>query len=1053
MRITAIATATLLTLILIFNAAQSADPPTTSTNSPIDYLTQIRPLLSDTCFNCHGPDPASRKADLRLDTLEGQHADLGGYQAILPNNPDESELIARITSTNPDEIMPPPDSGKSLTPDQTQLITRWVQQGAPFQKHWAFVTPTKPATPQTSNPDWEANPIDAFIAARLESESLQPSPQADRTTLIRRLYLDLIGLPPSIQQVDAFLADPSPNAYEKLADQLLASKHHGEKWARWWLDAARYADSDGFEKDKQRSVWFYRDYVINSLNNDKPYDQFIIEQIAGDLLPNPTQDQLVATGYLRNSMINEEGGIDPEQFRMEAMFDRMDAIGKSVLGLTIQCAQCHTHKFDPLTQREYYQMFALINNAHEASVSVYTPQQQMQRAQILESINTIENSLRHTNPDWPQRMAEWEQSVRGNQPEWTIVQPEPEAISTGGQKYIPQPDGSFLAQGYAPTKHNPRFDLNLPPNSPPITGFRIELLTDPNLPHNGPGRSIFGTATLSEINAAFQSQTPDTELKWIGFNPEASTADINPPRKELDPTYDDKSDKKRYTGPAQYAVDGDDLTAWSNDTDPARRNANFKLVAQPSGPIDVSSGGTLQLFLKQRHGGYNSDDNQTYNLGRFRIAITSAPNPTADPLPATVRNIIENIPASQRTQQQTNTVFSHFRTTIPDWNEANTQIESLYAQHPQPTSQLTLLARNQPRQTHMLNRGDFLQPTNEVTGGTPSFLHQLKPSDEPGRLRFAKWLVDPQSPTTARSIVNRVWQSYFGTGLVETSEDLGSQAPKPSHPKLLDYLAVEFMQSGWSLKHLHKLIVTSNTYRQSSTVSDHLLEKDPYNRLLARGPRFRVNAEAVRDIALASSGLLDTTIGGPSAFPPIPDFMIQPPISNGPKPWGDGPQGDSSTLRRALYIFRYRALPYPVLSTFDAPTGEAACVRRDRSNTPMQALVTLNEQIFMQAARALANRAAINVYLSNPDPTPVDSRILTLAFRYCVSRPPNPDELTVLQSLVDQQRKHFTNDPAAASALLDENIQLPTGLTPADLAAYTIAARVILNLDETITKP
>lgn len=1001
-------------LVFSVSAAAAAD---------VDFNRDIRPILSSTCFDCHGPDENKREANLRLDTKEGAFANLDGRFAFVPGKLDASEALRRILSTNPDEMMPPPASKKKLTDAQIALIQQWVEQGAKWSTHWSYSPPVRPRVPDIAVTSGARNAIDHFIRARLEKEKLAQSPEADRITLLRRLSLDLIGLPPTIEEVDAFVNDASNDAYEKQVERLLASPHYGERWGRHWLDAARYADSDGYEKDKSRQVWFYRDWVTDALNRDLPYDQFIIEQIAGDELPNATQDQIVATGFLRNSMCNEEGGIDPEQFRMEAMFDRMDAIGKSVLGLTIQCAQCHTHKYDPLTHEEYYRMFAFLNNDHEANVAVYTPDEQMRRAEIFNGIREIEAELQHKTPDWAERMDRWEDSVRGNQPDWTIVQPEEEDLS-GGQKHYHLADGSILAQGYAPTKHTTTFTVKT--NRETVTAVRLELLNDPNLPINGPGRSVKGTCALSEFElyaAPIGSPEKSTKIKLI-----AATSDVNAQEAELEKIYDDKSGKKRVTGPVAFAIDGREDSAWTTDIGPGRRNEPRKAVFAPEKPLQFSGGMVLTFNLVQKHGGWNSDDNQNYNLGRFRFSVTSAPNAEADPVPVRVREILA-IPRDRRSAAQASAVFSYWRTTVPEWKEANDKIESLWKLHPEGSSQLVLQARDTARATKMLERGDFLKPTKPVEPGVPSFLHSLPSDAPPTRLTFARWLVADNAATTPRAIVNRVWQAYFGIGLVGTSEDLGSQSETPSHPELLDWLAVEFKSQGWSLKNLHRLIVGSATYRQSSHISPELAARDPYNRLLARGPRFRVDAEVVRDIALAASGLLNGRLYGRSVFPPAPDFLFMPPASYGPKVWREEQGADR--YRRATYTFRYRSVPYPALQNFDAPNGDFSCVRRPRSNTPLQALTTLNEPLFVECAKHLAEKTI-------REGGPSDGERIQYAFRRCVSRPPTTNELTVLAELLSKERARQSqgNLPAADR----------------ERATWTVTARVLLNLDETITK-
>ena len=1007
----------------------------------IDFQRDVRPILADNCYKCHGPDAATRKGKLRLDTRE--EALRGGRSkqpAIAPGKPQASELVGRIESTDETEVMPPPKSGKKLTPQQVQVLRRWVAAGANYQQHWALVPPVRPALPKVRDASWVRRPIDAFILARLEREGLKPSPQASKETLLRRLSLDLIGLPPSPEQIDAFRDDASPKAYENAVEKLLASPHYGERWARHWLDAARYADSDGFEKDKPRQVWMYRDWVVNAFNRDLPYDRFIIEQFAGDLLPNPTQDQLVATGFLRNSMINEEGGVDPEQFRMEAMFDRMDALGKSVLGLTIQCVQCHDHKYDPLRQEDYYRLFAYLNDTDEANIAVYTSQEQQKRADIFRGIREIEQDLKHRTPDWREKMAAWEARVRNDRAEWSVVR-----VTNAGdnsQRYVYHEDGSLTAWGYAPTKWSSQFTGKT--DRKRITGIRLEVLTDANLPLGGPGRSPLGLFSLSEITVEVaDAKTPE---KWTRVKLASATADFGNDEKALEPMFDDRAGKKRVTGPVTFAIDGKDDTAWGIDAGPGRRNVDRKAVFVLEKPLDMPNGAVLKFHLKQMHGGWNSDENQNNNLGRFRFSVTSNDHPSADPLPRAVRAIFMRPPDS-RTPAQVDVVFSYWRTTVPEWNEANDRIEALWKQHPIGASQLAMAARPKQRTTFVLKRGDFLKPDRKVTPGAPAALHPMPPQAEPNRLGLAKWLVSRNSPTTARAMVNRVWQAYFGTGLVSTSEDLGTQGETPSHPELLDWLAVEFMDSGWSFKHLHRLIASSATYRQTSRTTPELLQKDPANRLLARAPRFRVEGEVVRDIALSASGLLNPKLGGPPVYPPAPDFLFKPPVSYGPKTWTE--EKEENRYRRALYTFRFRSVPYPVLTNFDTPNGDASCVRRVRSNTALQALTTLNETLFLECARGLAQKAL-------RDGGAADRDRVIYAFRRCTGRKPSPRELDVLLGFLSRQTKKFSapdakpwdlaaNDPARPP-------KLPSGVNPAQTAAWTALARLLLNLDETITK-
>jgi mono/diheme cytochrome c family protein len=1014
----------------------------------VEYQRDVLSLFRERCYKCH--DAQKRTASFRLDVRSmAQRGGESGKPAIVPGASSQSELIRRVATATGDEAMPP--GKEKLTSAQVKLLRDWIDGGANWPDalaneaangHWAFRPPQRPAEPPVKDTSRVRNAIDRFVLARLDKEGLQPSPEADRVTLLRRLSLDLVGLPPTVAEVDAFVADTAPDAYERAVERLLASPHYGERWARQWLDVARYADSDGYEKDKPRRVWFYRDWVVDALNRDLPYDRFVIEQVAGDLLPRATQSQRVATGYLRNSLINEEGGIDPEEFRMEAMFDRMEAVGKGILGLTIQCARCHSHKFDPLTQVEYYRLFAFLNDCYEANIAVYTPDEMMRRADVLRQIHEIEAELKHRNPDWPQRLAAWEAKAKTGQPHWEILRPTVEEVSMAGQRYIPLADGSLLAQGYAPTKHTVRMAVHT--DMSPITAFRLELMTHPNLPLGGPGRSLKGTAALTEFIVQVRPADDLSQLTTVKFA--RASSDFDPPETPLEAVYNDKTDKKRVTGPARFAIDGKEETAWGTDAGPGRRNQSRKAVFTPSEPIRNAHGTLLTFFLKQNHGGWNSDDNQTHNIGRLRLSITNQPGVEADPLPAAVRAAID-LPPEKRTRGQQDAIFAYWRSTVPEWAGENGRIDALWKQYPEGSAQLVLQERETPRPTHVLKRGDFLKPAAAVTPDVPSFLHPLPANAPASRLTFAQWLVDRRSPTTARVLVNRVWQAYFGTGIVETPEDFGLQGEKPSHPELLDWLAVEFMDRGWSLKQLHRLIVTSAIYRQSSRVTPDLLTRDPYNRLLARGPRFRADAEVVRDVALAASGLLNDKVGGPSVFPPLPKFMTVPPVSYGPKTWDEATGPDR--YRRGLYTFRFRSLPYPALQVFDAPAGDFACARRARSNTPLQALTVLNEPVFLECAKALGRKAITDGGYN-------DEQRLAYAFRCCVARKPTAAESAELLGLLGKQKERFRKPDAKPQDLAGDDGKplppVPEGIPPADLAAWTVVARVLLNLDETVTK-
>lgn len=786
----------------------------------IDFATEIRPILSDTCVRCHGPDASQRAADLRLDTAEGALADLGGYAAIVPGKPEESELYLRIAEEVADFRMPPADSGKSLSAEQIELIRQWIAQGAPWEEHWAFTPPERPPVPPVRDSSWVRNPIDAFILAPLEQDGIAPSVTADRATLIRRASLDVIGLPPTPEDVQAFLADERPNAYEHLIDRLLSSPHYGERWGRRWLDNARYADSNGYSIDAPREIWLYRDWVIDALNRDLPFDEFTIDQLAGDLRPEPSMAQLIATGFHRNTPINQEGGIDREQFRIESVIDRVNTTGTVWLGLTIGCAQCHDHKYDPISQLDYFQFFAFLNTVDEPTIPVASAEDVARRDEVNQAVNDYLAGIER-DPDLLKRQHAWEIGLDG----------------AGRQKQS------------------------------------------------------------QEVREAFD----------LPF-----------------------------------------------DNRPAERN---------------------------------------------RVVFAAFIDQSDDPLVTPHRNAIARIKKDL------------------------------------PTIPTTMVIREQkvPRTTHFLMAGDFTRPGDPVEPDVPSVLPPLTSNSDarPNRLDLAHWLVDPQNPLTARVAVNRLWQAYFGRGIVETDEDFGTQGTVPSHPDLLDWLAVELINRGWSLKTMHRLILTSATYRQSSRLRPDLVARDPTNRRLARQSRLRLDAELIRDSALVASGLLTETVGGPSVFPPQPDGVMS--LGQMNRAWvaDTGPD----RFRRGLYTFFWRATPHPLLVGFDAPDATFACTRRTRSNTPLQALMLLNDQAFYEFAQALADR----VLAEGP---PDDAGKLDLVFRLCLARSPDPIELDRLMSFLDAQRRLQSESEGEDSAESRHS----------DRAAWTAIARVLLNLDEFITR-
>lgn len=998
----------------------------------VNFNTQIQPILSQNCYACHGPDEASVEGGLRLDDriLALKGGDSG--KAIVPGDPGKSLIIERITHSDPDEVMPLPEKKERLKPEQIALIKKWIEEGAEWGVHWAFITPERPSVPAVKNTAWVKNPIDHFVLAKLEQQKLAPAPEAASATLLRRLTIDLTGLPPTVEELS------SPFDFNKETDRLLASPRFGERWAREWLDAARYADSAGYEKDLPRYHHFYRDWVVAAMNANMPYDEFIIKQLAGDLLPGATQDDRIATGFLRNSMTNEEGGAKPEQFRIEGVFDRIDAVGKSVLGLTAQCAQCHTHKYDPLTHDEYFGMYAFLNTVEETSIPALTPEEKMTTDEILSKIVGIDTSIREKAPEAEPAFAKWQSEMLAL-PRTAWLALELYQLGDSGQKYWNLPDKSVINMGYAGTRGGESFTSAL--EIPEIRSARLEVMNDPYLPMNGPGRSSKGTGALTEF--VLNAGSDPAKLTKLPFN--KATASVNPPVTPLDPMrFPANADRKpddRTTGPAAFALDGDQKTAWTNERDPARNNDPAVLTFELAEPFKTGGTTHFRYNLSMNHGGFNSDDTQTYNLGRVRLSVaTTLPN-ALDNLPPLVREALET-PAGKRNTEQSGRLFAHWRESNPAFAAENAEIEKLFVKVPPPTWALVAAETKHERETRLFERGEQTHPKHVVKPHVPAFLHPLPPGDPESRLTFAKWLVDPKSPTTARRMVNSLWQAYFGIGLLETSEDFGHQAARPSHPELLDWLAVEFMENGWDMKYIHRLIVQSATYRQASPATPALREMDPKNRLLARGARMRVPAETVRDIQLATSGLLDGKMGGCSVFPPAPGYLFQRPVSYGPKTWDV--ETDSNRYRRALYTFRFRSVPYPMLVAFDAPSGAISCARRSISTSPMQALVTLNEQVSVEAALGLA-------HLILTDTGTLDEK-LSRAFVRCTSRVPDAEEIAALKSIYETT---LAADPAEAKLLLENHNPVTLDLSAhplPELAAATAVARVLLNLDETITK-
>ena len=1001
----------------------------TLADEPVDFGRDILPILSENCYHCHGPDEDERQADFRLDTAEGVLA------ALVHGEPDESELVLRLETDDPDSIMPPADSGFALTDHQKKLFRTWVKEGAKYSRHWAFVTPTKP----------DVKNIDELVDARLAKEKLKRSPVATNEVLCRRLYLDLIGMPPSPKQIDDFVsvaATDRKHAVDSLVTQLQSTDAYAEKWARHWLDVARYADTNGFEKDMPRDQWAWRDWVIRSIANDQPYDQFVIDQLAGDLILDHTQDQLVATGFLRNGMVNEEGAIVAEQFRIEGIVDRMDCIGKSVLGLTLQCAQCHTHKFDPLTHDEYFGVFAFFNDTYEAQSWVYSDQQQEQIKDIRKQIVGIEQEIKDETPDFEARMKKWMDAERERESLWESLEAK-KLVWIGGLNHPEQePDRSILVLGH-PTTEGKVF-VTAKPKTRRITAVRVEALRHGDLPFGGPGRSYRGTFAISEVDV-WSRQTSDGEWKPVKLGD--ASADFGEKEGKLEPFFlnrrGGKTSDDRRIGGAYYLVDGEKRKAWRADRGPILRETESVAMIKLAEPLELNEDGEIKIQLTQDHGGDGGNDN--LQLGRFRLGVLGADKPALAPHDHAATLAMKK--SGDSDAKTRDALFRAWRQTLPEQKERNDRIAKLESTYPEALTSVLHTAKTDDdwkRETRLLDRGVWDQPKHKVAPHTPAALHPLD-VESPTRLDFARWLVDKRNPLVARVQVNRVWQAMFGSGLVETSEDFGTRTPPPEHRAVLDWLAVDFMENQWSLKHLVRQIATSETYQQTSRTTPELLERDPNNRLLARGARFRAEAEVVRDIALTAAGLLHEKVGGPSFYPPIPQSLID---YNFFKPEWD-PAAAPERYRRSLYVFRMRTMPDPVLSTFDAPNSDAACARRVRSNTPLAALVSLNEPVYIEAAQSMALRL-----LREGGDT--DSDRINYAYRLATGRKAKSVETKELLRVLESSRNRLADGWLSIGQIAfsdpENRPELPEGKTPQDVAAWAIVTRIILNLDETLTR-
>jgi len=1032
-------------------AIGSVARPGRTAEPPIDFTRQIRPILANNCLKCHGPDGAERKAGLRLDVREVALAPAeSGEKAIVPGKPEQSELIKRINSADPDQRMPPAESKKSLTDDQRALLARWIAEGAKYQTHWAFIAPQRPAIPESNNPTWPRGSIDRFILARLAKEGLAPSPEGNRYTLIRRLTLDLTGFPPTPAEINAFLADDRPDAYERVVDRLMASPHFGERLAVDWLDAARFADTHGYHIDAGRDMTRWREYVIESFNRNTPYDRFVLEQLAGDLLPetgDPERDlaQKIASGFNRNHMINFEGGAIPEEYLNAYIVDRVNTTGTVFLGLTVACTQCHDHKYDPLTQREFYQLYAFFNHVPEEGldgrkgnavplVRVPSAQQKADLTQLAADIQRLEARIASPGEEVDAAQAAWERSLVSQSDDAWKPLTLGTLVSAGGATLAQQDDKSILATGANPATDT--YELTAPGVTGAITAIRLEALPHESLNGKGPGRSVNGNIVLTDVRVALVAD--DT---------------IKQPRKVKLKSATASFSQKDFSVAA--AIDDNSSTGWAILPEVGKANSAIFELDQK---LDVAKGETLQIALV-----FESKFGQ-HQLGRFRLSATSAANPQgAASLPESVAAALR-VPIEKRTAEQTAEVRKHYREEVsPVVRQLKAELAALVMRREAldaqiPTS-MVMQESPQPRETFLLVRGAYDKKGDKVAAAVPSFLPPLAEGLPNNRLGLARWLVDESNPLTARVTVNRYWQLLFGTGLVKTAEDFGTQGELPSHPELLDWLAVEFEEKGagdrgqgvgWDVKRLIRRLASSATYRQASAISPALAAKDPENRLLARGPRYRLQAEFIRDQALFVSGLYDRRIGGRSVSPYQPSGLWEELMSRAD---GDNWTAQKYTqdhgadlYRRTMYTFWKRTCPPPSLATLDAPDRETCTVRRSRTNTPLQALVLMNDPTYVEAARKFAER----ILREGGDST---KERLAFAFQCVTSRPPTATELAVLAGVLERQQGVFRADPGAAKKLLAiGESPADAALDPAELAAWAMVASAILNTDEAVTK-
>ncbi len=1019
-------------LVIAYSQAASAQ-----NNAKIEFNRDIRPILSDTCFFCHGPDKSKREADLRLDIREGLLGSSDSPGAVVPGNLEDSELIQRIISKDPDEVMPPPDSRKHLSPEQIDLLKRWVAQGGEFEGHWAFQPLGKQPFGADAERDSTSESIDQLIARKRDSLLLRPAAEADRITLLRRLHFDLVGLPPTENEVVEFLADRNEGAYERVVDRLLASPHFGERLAIWWLDLVRYADSVGYHGDQTVSVSPYRDYVIDSFNSNKRFDEFTREQIAGDLLPNADRNQKIASGYNRLGMMSAEGGVQDREYLAKYIAERVRNVSGTWLGVTLGCAECHDHKFDPFTSRDFYRMEAFFADIKEKGLYAganddgsWGPQmkvpdatQAIELAALDEKIAVVKKVLDTPTDELVAAQSIWEKQ----QVPWTLLTPE-KIAATGNVTLTARADGALLATGDSPATTEYTLTYNQLPAD--ITAFRLEVLPDESLPNKGPGRASNGNFVLSEFSvrmrAADGTETPVALQNATATYEQTGAAGNNPFGKWA----------------IKAAIDGGQQGknwGWAIMEQTGRRNA---AVFETATNLSITPEGRMTIIIEQSH------DNPTHTLGCFRLSVTTAARPVSamSELPDNISTILKSA-ITDRTAPQVQELAAYFRSVASELNPVRAELLGLEKQRKELDSSIrtTLVTESvPPRMVRVLARGNWMDEKGEVvTAGFPAVLAKNLSDDRKlTRRDLAEWIVSSENPLTPRVVVNRIWKLFFGAGLSRRVDDLGTQGDWPSHPDLLDFLAVDFRNHGWDLKRLIKSLVMSRTYQQSSVADLESRDADPENRWLARQGRFRLDAELVRDNALAISGLLDRTIGGRSVFPYQPAGYWS--YLNFPtREWQNGTGG--ALYRRGLYTHWQRQYLHPSLMAFDAPSREECTADRPRSNTPLQSLVLLNDPSYVEAARAFAESLLRN----GGD----DQQMIELAFRRALSRPATEDEIAILLELVRTHLAEYEENPATALDVLKVGQNpLPADLPPTKLAAWTSVTRTILNLHEMFTR-